>query len=110
MINFDTRPGPISAVCVLWSLYIVYGLYNFANTPAANMPEWFLFYYVGLSAFYLVAVVGLWQMRKWGSLLFAAVVVTEQGMLISSVGFHPGSLLLPLLVIMVAGSHFQEMR
>jgi len=110
MINFDTRPGPVSAICVIWTLYTVYGLYNFTNAPVGNMPEWFMFYYIGISAGYLVGIVGMWQMRRWGLMLFGALVIIEQGMLIGSVGFNPGSLMLPLLVILVGGSHFQEMR
>jgi len=74
------------------------------------MPEWFSAYYLALSIGQLVAIVGYWQMRKWGVLLFTSMIVIEQAMLISYVGFNPLSLMLPLIVLFVGMAHYQQMR
>jgi len=109
-MNFDDRPGPINAICLVWTLLIGYSLYNFSNANLSGLPEWFSTYYLALSVGQLIAIVGYWQMRKWGVLLFTSMIIIEQGMLIGYVGFNPLSLMLPLIVLFVGMAHYNEMR
>lgn len=109
-MNFDSRPGPISAVCIIWAMYVGYGLYYFASAQFTGMPDWFAAYYVALSCGQLIAIVGFWQMRKWGVLLFTSTVVIEQAMLINFVGFNPTSVIPAAVVLMVGISYYNEMR
>ncbi len=74
------------------------------------MPEWFNIYYLALSVGQLIAIIGYWQMRKWGVLLFTSMIVVEQATLITFVGFTPLSLFLPLIVLMIGMVHYNEMR
>lgn len=109
-MNFDSRPGPISAISIIWTLYVGYGLYYFANAQLSGMPDWFAGYYVALSCVQLVAIVGYWQMRKWGVLLFTSSIVMEQAMLINFVGFNPASIIPVAIVLMVGMAYYSEMR
>jgi len=61
-MNFDDRPGPINAICLIWTLYVGYGLYYFSSAPLGGMPEWFSAYYIALNCAQLIAIVGFWQM------------------------------------------------
>lgn len=108
-MNFDDRPGPINAICLIWVLYIGYGLFHFSKV-STSMPEWFGAYYIGLCVAQLIAIAGFWQMRKWGVLVFTSTVVVEQAMLINFIGFNPASLLLPAIVLMVGMTHYNSMR
>jgi len=109
-MNFDDRPGPISAICLIWTLYVGYGLYHFANAQLTGMPDWFSAYYIALCCGQLIAIVGYWQMRKWGVLLFTSSLIIEQAMLISFVGFNPTSIIPGAIVLMVGMTHYNEMR
>lgn len=109
-MNFDDRPGPINAICIIWTLLIGYSLFNLSNANLTAMPEWFNVYYLALSVGQLIAIIGYWQMRKWGVLLFTSMIVVEQATLITFVGFTPLSLFLPLIVLMVGMVHYNEMR
>jgi len=109
-MNFDDRPGPINAICLIWTLYIGYDLYHFVNAQLTGMPEWFFAYYIAISCGQLIAIVGYWQMRRWGVLLFTSTIIIGQAVLIGTVGFNPTSLILPLIVLMVGMAHYNEMN
>jgi len=109
-MNFDDRPGTINAICLIWTLLVGYSLYNLSNANLTAMPEWFHIYYLALSVGQLIAIIGYWQMRKWGVLLFTSMIVIEQATLISFVGFNPLSLMLPLIVLFVGMAHYNQMR
>ena len=109
-MNFDDRPGPVNAICLIWTLYVGYGLYHFSNAQLTGLPDWFSMYYIALSCGQLIAIAGYWQMRKWGVLLFTSTAVIEQAMLINFVGFNPTSLIPAAIVLMVGMAHYNEMR
>jgi len=105
-----SRPGPIFGVCVVWAAYTAYPFYRFLNADLSAFPSWFASYYVIITATALLGVIGIFMMRKWGLAVFALCTVIDQGMLFSQQQWHIFSLLLPMMVIMVAIAHLEDMR
>lgn len=108
-MNSMSRPGPVSAICFIWAVVTLFQLYQFSQV-SAQAPGWSLFYVVGMSAATLTAIAGMWQMKKWGLMLFMAMFILNQAFSLSQGQWHINSVLLPMLVIMVGVAHMKEFR
>ena len=106
----QSRPGPIVGVCSVWVAFTAYAFYRFMNADLSALPAWFSNYYVGITLAGFIGISGIWMMRKWGLAIFAVSVIIDQFMLINQQHWNIFSLLLPMMVIMVAISHLQEMK
>jgi hypothetical protein len=104
------RPGPIIAICIVWAAFTGFRFYNFLNTDMSLLPSWFPVYYTLITTAAVIGIAGLWIMRKWGILVFAAAVAVEQVIIVSQQQWHVLSLLLPMMVLMVAAAHIHDMR
>lgn len=105
-----SRPGPIIGVCIVWLAFTAYAYFSFLNADLSALPGWFPTYYSAICLVGGIAIAGIWLMRKWGLALFVIGVIVDQAMLISQQHWHVFSLLLPMMVIMVAIAHLQEMK
>lgn len=109
-MNINKPPGPITAICVIWTLATIFELYRFAQSDFSRLPEWFPFFFVGMSGATLAAISGMWQMKKWGVMLFAGLFALNQAFLIVMGYWGLNSLLMPVLVIIVGMVHLRQMR
>lgn len=108
-MNNITRPGPISAICFIWTMVTIFELYKFSGVRV-ELPTWTMFYIVGMAAATLTGIAGMWQMKKWGLMLFIGMFVINQAVALSQGQWHLNTLLLPTLVIAVGLAHFKQMR
>lgn len=108
-MNSPSRPGPITAICFIWTMVTLFQLYQFSQVTV-TLPGWSKFYVVGMSAATLTAIAGMWQMKKWGLMLFVAMVVINQAFALTQGSWHINSLLLPALVIGVGIAHLKQLR
>lgn len=109
-MNSPYRPGPVIAVCLVWTAFTAFRFYNFLNSDTAALPDWFPVYYTLMTSVALLGIAGMWGMRRWGMLVFAAATAFEQVILVNQGHWHIVSLLLPMLVLIVAAAHIREMR
>jgi hypothetical protein len=108
-MNSMTRPGPISAICFIWTVATVFQLYQFSQI-SVELPAWSMFYVIGMAAATLTAIAGMWQMRKWGLMLFIGMFILNQAFALTQGQWHVNSLLLPALVIGVGMAHIKQFR
>lgn len=108
-MNSMTRPGPISAICFIWTVATVFQLYQFSQI-SVELPAWSTFYVIGMAAATLTGIAGMWQMRKWGLWLFSGMFIFNQAFALTQGQWHVNSLLLPALVIGVGMAHIKQFR
>jgi hypothetical protein len=104
-----SRPGPIAAICFIWTAATVFELYHFSRVTA-DLPAWTTFYIIGMAAATLTGIAGMWQMKKWGLMLFIGMVIINQAVALVQGQWQINSLLLPALVIVVGTTHMKQMR
>lgn len=105
-----SRPGPVIGVCIVWAAFTGYAFLTFLQADLSGFPGWFTGYYTLVTAVALLGIIGILLMRKWGLFVFAAGLLLDQVMLLSQQQWHVFTLLLPMLVIMVAIAHLDDMR
>jgi hypothetical protein len=104
------RPGGIEAFCVLNFLgalitpVLIVGFWADPQTPRWYPP--FLSVYVLLS---LVALAGIWMMKRNALYLYAAVVLVNQAVHLLIGRWNPLSLLLPLFLLAYGFVNFKRM-
>ena len=108
-MNSMTRPGPISAICFIWALFTVFQLYQLFLI-AAELPTWSKLYIIGIATTSLIAISGIWQMKKWGLMLFIGLFIINQAFALSQGQWHINSLLLPALVIATGMAYIKQFR
>ena len=108
-MNTMPRPGPISAICFIWALVTLFELYNFSRITV-DVPAWSVYYIIGMAAASLTGIAGMWQMKKWGLLLFIGVFFLNQAFALVQGQWQLNSLLLPGLVIAVGLAHMKQFR
>ena len=108
-MNSLDRPAPISAICFIWALMTVFQLYQFSSF-IGKVAAIDVILVVGLATASLVAIAGIWQMKKWGLMLFVATFITNQVAALVLGQWHVNTLLLPLLVVGVGVAHMKQFR
>ena len=108
-MNSMTRPGAISAICFIWTVATVFQLYQLFLV-AAELPTWSKLYIIGIATTSLIAISGIWQMKKWGLMLFIGVFVINQAFALSQGQWHINSLLLPAMVIAAGMAYIKQFR
>lgn len=103
------RPGPVTAICFIWTLVTVFQLYQFSRVMA-EVPTWAMFYVIAISAASLAGIAGIWQMKKWGLMVFVGTLAVNQAFALAQGQWHINSLLIPALVIAVGVAHFRQLR
>lgn len=103
------RPGPVTAICFIWTLVTVFQLYQFSRVMA-DVPAWGVLYVIGVSVASLAGIAGIWQMKKWGLVVFIGTLVVNQAFALAQGQWHINSLLIPALVIAVGVAHIRQLR
>ena len=75
------RPALITLICILVLLGVAAALWNINSPFAKALGTTFQFYYAAVILIHLIALIGIWKMKKWGVILFAVIVVINAGVL-----------------------------
>lgn len=104
------RPAAITGICVLGVIGIA-GIAWLVSTGAlAGAPDWYVIL-LGVSVVVnIIAMVGMFMMRKWGAYLYAGMFVIGQIVLVATGLWGIQSAIVPALVTIVALTHVGQMR
>jgi len=101
-------PAAVIAVCCLWLLASGAETWLLLSRGGASPVQ--LAYFLALQAGAAVGVVLIWRMRVPGLWIFAGVFALTQAVLLVQGHWSVDTLLLPVLVLAVAGAHLGRMR
>jgi len=101
-------PAALTAACAVWLLVSGFETWQLLThyRPGSPVVAWLLVLQLAAA----VGVILVWRLRSAGLWLFAVVVATTQGMLLYQGRWSFDTLLLPVLVLAVAGAHLNRMR
>jgi hypothetical protein len=104
-----TRPTSITVICILGFLGALVTIPALLLARRLHLPAWYP-PYLGVSAVIgLVCMVGLWRMRKWAALTYAAFAVLNQVVLIATHQWNVLALLIPAVVVFFCFRSLKEM-
>lgn len=106
------RPTFVTVVCVIMMIGLAIGLLGLLGILAfiTVWPVWFVAYYVINLAVRGVSVFGLWNMKKWGVILYVASFVIDI-ILSAVVGYGFGfTTILPVAVIAIGFIYWKQME
>lgn len=109
--NGPQRPISITIVCIVIALIMVVGLItlmNLTSDPSLPIPAWYWGFVIGQFILIVAAIIGLWNMRKWGAYAYTVNFVINLGLLIFA--FNPFTLVLPMLLMFFIYRKFGEMH
>jgi len=101
-------PAAVIAVSCLWLLASGLETWMLLSRGGASPVQ--LAYFLALQAGAAVGVVLIWRMRALGLWIFAGVFALTQAVLLVQGRWAIDTLLLPVLVLAVAGAHLGRMR
>ena len=108
-MNIVSRAAPISAICFIWTLFTVFQLYQFSRF-IAGVSAMDIFLVIAMATASLIAIGGIWQMKKWGLMLFIGIFTLNQIIVLILGQWHINTLILPLLVIAVGAAHIKQFK
>jgi len=103
------RPAAITAICVLGALGVA-GIAYLFSTGRLEGPDWYMPYLVATAVVGLIAMFGMFQMRRWGVYLYAGMFAVNQVVLFSTGLWTAASIIAPVIVIGVAVMYLSDMR
>jgi hypothetical protein len=103
------RPVAITVICILGFIGAALSIPLIFSNAASNIASWYP-PFLGLSAVVgLISMIGLWKMKKWGVLLYAAMGVVVQVVLFSTHLWTPFSLLFPVIIVAIGFAYLSKM-
>lgn len=115
-----TRPVIITVICVIGAIGILLGLAatialvflpsDISNQVLGALPAWHMPYVGGSALLNIVSIIGLWQMRRWGLLVYILVGILDQIVVFILGQWNITNLIIPLIVIGVGAFYFKRMR
>lgn len=109
MTTSNVRPGPIVAVCFIWLLLLLQEMYLRSQQDISQLAQSQILLIVAATGASIVAITGIWMMKKWGVYLYIALFLINQIMSISNNNWQLGSVFIPLLIIAVCAAHLKKM-
>ena len=73
------------------------------------VPKWVLLVGCGEAVAILVSMAGLWHMKRWGLVVFAALMIGHQVLAVVAETGARGLLWLPILIVVISARHWREM-
>ena len=94
------RPLIISIICILFVVYSIISIvFSYRTISEHSIPYWNLILSLIIHLVGLIAIAGIWAMRKWGLLLYLAlalIIQIEMGLLNT---WSPYLLVAPAVII-----------
>lgn len=104
------RPAAITGICVLGVIGVLGIAYLVSSGALQGAPDWYMILLAVSVIVNIIAMVGMFMMRKWGAYLYAGMFVIGQIVLVSTGLWGIQSAIVPLIVTIVALSHVGKMR
>lgn len=102
------RPQAVSIICVLAFVGAVAGILLALLSGSIGLD--YKIWIIGLSAVQLKAVQGIWNMKKWGVVLFAVKLVAAQlGMMVAG-DWSALGMMVPVLMMLILSNYYSDMR
>lgn len=76
------RPKPITAVCVLGFIWIVFSFPAVFSPSIKKLGDWYPALFGIIVAFSFIAYIGVWHMKQWGVKLFLITFFVKQTLLV----------------------------
>jgi uncharacterized membrane protein (DUF2068 family) len=107
------RPVAITVICIIGfvgvALAVPVLLAALAAGAGSILPTWYWPYLLVSIVVGLVALIGLWKMKKWGAYLYTAMFLINQCLLLATGLWSVGALIIPLIVVVIALSQLSKM-
>lgn len=83
--NKRTPPTPLALICIFGAIGVLTSPFTLFKEPwTSSLGAWSLPYLVFHEVLLAVALIGLWTMKRWGLILYAASIVESQVFLIAN--------------------------
>ena len=94
------RPTLLTLICVFSVVGAIVNLWRVIFEPPSKLGEWYLPSLATSSIVGIIAMVGVWQMRRWGAYTYIGLCVVGQVALIAMLGhFNWTALLLRCVAV-----------
>lgn len=104
------RPGVITAVCIIGFIGVAFTIPMIFSDFAKSTGDWYPPYLAFSAIIGLVSMIGLWKMKKWGVIVYAALVALSQIVLLATGLWNILALILPAILIAIVFSQFSKMK
>ena len=104
------RPKRITALCILGFIGFPSTCWLLVSGGAKILGVWFSLWLALSAVIGLVSFLGLWKMRRWGMYPYVAFFLINQVILLLTHLWNIGSLIIPLVVILIMASSYKEMK
>lgn len=104
------RPGVITAICILIGIGIVLVALGLLGGAGSLVGAWYTPYLLLVLVANSAALVGMWQMKKWGAMVYTGVTVVNQIVAIAMGMWSVSTIVLPAIVIGLIASKYDAMK
>ncbi len=104
------RPGAITGICVLGLVGVAALLFLALSGGLSNLPDWYVIFLGVTVIANIIAMAGMFMMRKWGAYLYAIMFAVAQVVLLMTGLWAVQTAIVPAIVTFVALSHVGRMR
>lgn len=103
------RPAVITVICILGFIGVALTIPLVFSSAARAVGEWYPPYLALSAVIGLACMIGLWMMKKWGVVLYTALVAVNQVVLMTKGVWNLFALLIPVIVIVLGFAQFSKM-
>lgn len=110
----ETRQNPekpfiISAICVIGLINAIQMLNLILSPMAKHAGAIYPLYFSGSVLISLVCIAGLWLLKRWAALLYSAVLIINQLVLVSMGYWELTAAIIPVAIILLLFKHLDKM-
>src|SRR5689334_10820576 len=95
------RPIPITIICIVSAIGALIAIPLIFSDAARSIGAWYPPYLALGAAIGLAATIGFWLMRQWAVYLYTALMVVNQIVLAGTGLWSIGSLVIPLVIVVI---------
>lgn len=107
---FITRPMAISIIAGVHIAACIFSLTKNIISPDYTIGPWYPLYFDFCTVLFLISMIGLWKMKKWGYYLFIAVFLVSQLVLRYKGIWSAWMLILPIVLICIFSTYYKKMN
>jgi len=106
----NKRPGIITAICIIGFIGALAAVPFVFSDLSKQIGAWYPPYLAFSAVVGFVCMIGLWMMKKWGIIIYAAFCGVNQVVLLAFGIWNIFALIIPGIVIAVAFSKYKLME
>ena len=104
------RPLAITVICILGLLGAAGAVWILSSGIARQIGPWYPPYLAAASIVGAICLLGFWKMRRWGVILYTALALINQVVLLAAGRWNMLAIILPGIVVAVGFGYFSRMR